>query len=51
MQISVKLDGELPRMFYFPIVLHALEVCQLPRRDMQLLDFIVDIFYEIVSNN
>jgi len=34
-----------------PILLHALEVCQLRRRDLQSLDFIVNKFlYEIVSN-
>ena len=34
-----------------PILLHALQVCQLPRLDLQSLDFIVNKFlYEIVSN-
>jgi len=42
---------QLLKLKCIPVLLHnALEVCQLPRRDLQTLDFIVNIFYEIVSN-
>jgi len=35
---------QLLKLKCIPILLHALEVCQLPRRDLQSLDFIVNDF-------
>ena len=42
---------QLLKLKCITILLHALEVCQLPRRDLQSLDIIVNNFFnEIVSN-
>jgi len=36
---------QLLKLKCIPILLHALEVCQLPTRDLQSLDFIVSRFF------
>ena len=42
---------QLLKLECIPVLLYALEVCQLLRRDLQSLDFIVSIFMKLIRTN